>query len=71
MHTIPDIAFARPQRSYRIGPLICSHTHKDGCGGAIYVKERRRAVPIFEVESHISDRCSQDLFGGGGAWGAN
>ena len=23
-------------------------------------------MPISEVESHISDRCSQDLFGGGG-----
>ena len=25
-------------------------------------------MPISEVESHISDRCSQDLFGGGGGW---
>ena len=42
-------------------------THKNRCGGAICYGAKR-AAPISEVESHISDRCSQDLFfcGGGG-----
>ena len=75
MHTIPDIAFAQPQKSYRIWLLICSHTRT--ALAAKSVTERSCALPISEVESHISDRCSQDLFGGGGgggcvgAWGGN
>ena len=54
MHTIPDIAFAQPQKSYRIWLLICSHART--AVAAKSVTERSCALPISEVESHISER---------------
>ena len=34
-------------------------THKNGCGGAISIKERSFAVPISKVDRHISYKyCS-------------
>ena len=54
--TLYQIAFALAWKSYRkLGLLF---THKNGDFGVIYVSERSCAVPISEVESHISDRRS-------------
>ena len=45
------IAFARPSKLYRIGPLF---THKDGCGGAISVTEGGlRRADLKSGASHI------------------
>ena len=62
------IAFAPPQKSYRVGLLF---THKNGCDGAISLTEPSCAAPISKVDHHISDRVSvllwssvnTDLFG--------
>ena len=56
MFTVYQIAFAPPWKSYRTLGLL--FTHKNGCSGAISVTKLRCAVPISQVESHISDRCS-------------
>ena len=62
------IAFAPPQKSYRVGLLL---THKNGCDGAISLTERSCAGPMSKVDHHIWDRVcvllwrsvNTDLFG--------
>ena len=44
-----------PRKSYWMGPLF---KNKNSCGGVISVTEQSCAVPISQVENHISDRCS-------------
>ena len=55
LFTLYRIAFAPALKLYRIGLLF---TRKNGDFGAIFETER-----IFNVESHISDRCSHQYTG--------
>ena len=56
VYTIPDSSFWPATKiTADIGRQV---THKNGCGGAIFVTERCCTAPISKMESHISDRGS-------------
>ena len=55
MSTLHRTVFSPAQESYQIRLLFL---HKDCEIGPISVMEQSCATPIYEVESHVSDRCS-------------